>query len=76
MNAGMTILLFLCLIRHCLVGGTVNYDSDELLAILLDLHSLHCGEAAMCHMTNSNHIEPTVDMWPKPCCVPCSCLST
>ena len=76
MNAGMTILLTLCLTAHLLVGDAVDYDNDDLLAILLDLHKSHCGDAAMCHVTNGSHVEPSVAMFPRPCCVPCSCLST
>ena len=78
MNAATTILVSLCLTGKILVGRANDYNSDDLLAFLLNLHKLHCGEAAICHVTSGNgsHVEPTPAMFPRPCCVPCSCLST
>ena len=49
---------------------------NDLLAILLDLHVQHCGDAVMCREINDSLIESTTTMFPKPCCIPCSCLPT
>ena len=45
------------------------------LARLLDLHVQYCGDDVMCHDANATHVEPP-SAFPRPCCIPCSCLST
>ena len=69
-----------------LVTGTTPYDNrefitetplygkDELLTILLRLHRSHCGDTAMCNVSDESHVAPWVTMFPRPCCTPCSCL--
>ena len=76
MHPGITILIYMCLANYCFIPGTVIEDSDVLWSVLLDLHSKHCGEIDMCHVHNSNHIEPSAGLFPQPCCVPCSCSAT
>ena len=76
MHPWITILIYLCLANYRFITCAVTEDGDVLWSALLDLHSIHCGEIDMCHMTNSNHIEPSADLFPQPCCVPCSCSAT
>ena len=70
----LIILLFPSLYQHCLIKGAENEDSDALWTVLLDLHSVYCGETDVCHM--ANYTEPSPDLFPLPCCVPCSCSAT
>ena len=72
--ATLFIVLYLCLAQHCSINCAVIGDRDALWSFLLDLHIEYCGEIDVCHM--ANHTEPSVDLFPLPCCVPCSCRAT
>ena len=74
MTSGIfTILLHLCLFKHCLIMCAETETSVYLWSVLLDLHRIYCGEIDMCHVTNNNYTEPSPELFPLPCCVPCSC---
>ena len=70
----LIILLFSSLSQHCLIKGAENEDSDALWTVLIDLHSVYCGETGVCRVANQT--EPSPDLFPLPCCVPCSCSVT
>ena len=76
MRLGIKILIFLCLVSYCLRVCAVVENSDALWSILLGLHTKYCGEIDMCYMPNSSHVEQPADLFPLPCCVPCSCAAT
>ena len=76
MCSGIKILIFLCLASYRLRTCAVVENSDDLWSVLLSLHTKYCGEIDMCYMPNSSHVEPSADLFPQPCCVPCSCATT
>ena len=52
-----------------------NKELDEEMLLLLELHKNFCGEYLFCK-NDSSHREPSEEIMPVPCCVPCSCLPT
>ena len=71
MQIGIIVLMGVYLSGQFGKGGISSYK--DLLAILLELHKQHCGDAASCHGNNNSHNEPPFSMFPRPCCIPCSC---
>ena len=79
MYAGTVLLLCLYFTEQFEIGGLSSFNTTDtdLLAILLDLHLQHCGDAVICDETDDSHIEPPPSTtFPQPCCIPCSCLPT
>ena len=65
----------MCIAVKSLQTDTTDFDSNELLTKLLELHQYHCGETATCG--SSEHVEPSkFARIPGPCCIPCSCLQS
>ena len=76
MYIGIAFFFHLCLVGWYGVRGLSynNTNDSDILAILLDLHVQHCGDAVMCLETNGTIIiETSTTAFPQPCCIPCSC---
>ena len=77
MHFGTILLLCLCFSEQFGIRRLCVYAASDkdVLARLLDLHAQYCGDDVMCHDANATHVEPP-SAFPRPCCIPCSCLST
>ena len=61
--------------EHSQPESTNNEKNDMEMSLLLELHKDFCGEDILCK-NDSSFWEPSEQMMPIPCCVPCSCLPT
>ena len=80
MRAGTVIFVCLCFTKQFEIYGGLhvsvfNTHDNGVVARLLDLHVQRCGDAVLCRETNGSHVEQT-STFPRPCCIPCSCLPT